>query len=360
MRKIFFGLLFVLLTQMVNAQVSLYEGSLSEALAKAKKENKLVMVIGSTTWCGPCKHLTNVVLQEPGSAEYFGPRFVVKKYYLDKDDPDNIADRFEVVAYPTIIFLDSDGNEVIRSLGSCPRLNDFITKIETALLPENTFASREARLQKDPSYALEYASFLINDCRMFKRASALLESMFSNSLDASMFSEKALSLYQSVTPAVDAPFLNVLLNNYDRIIKVYDVKKFKLWLKEKGDRLILGVYLDNPTKKRKNMEVLSALKEKTLLQGDFYSLFANNFDVMIGSDFLKKFNLIKKQAYSAKSSIYRMRLVNVMLKTTSYEDQKQYREDFISFFEKLAKIEKDESFQNRYENLVEKLKNLDD
>lgn len=360
MKKIFLGLLFVFFIQILNAQVSLYEGSLAEALVKAKDENKMVMVIASTTWCGPCKHLTNVVLQEPGAAEYFGPRFVVKKYYLDKEDSDNIAEKFEVVAYPTIIFLDGSGNEIIRILGSSPRLKDFINKIETALLPENTFASREARLKKNPSYALEYATFLMNDCRMFKRSSAVIEEQFATSLNHNLFTKEAWDLYQNLIPDVNAPLIDVLLKNHDRICEVYSAKEFHQWLQDEGDRLLLSFYLNNPTKKRKNMEVFSALKEKPLMQGAFYKLFLNNFDILFSDDHMKKFELIKKQAFSTKNTIYRMRLVTMILKTTSYDFQKQRREDFISFFEKLAEIEKNENFQDRYLNMVEKLKNLDD
>ena len=41
--------------------VDFFEGSFKAALAKAKKENKLVMFDAYTTWCGPCKVLKTKV-----------------------------------------------------------------------------------------------------------------------------------------------------------------------------------------------------------------------------------------------------------------------------------------------------------
>ena len=35
--------------------IQFFNGTFKEALAKAKKENKMVMMDCYTTWCGPCK-----------------------------------------------------------------------------------------------------------------------------------------------------------------------------------------------------------------------------------------------------------------------------------------------------------------
>lgn len=49
MRKMLFLALMLFSAVGAMAQIQFEEGSLKEALAKAKAENKLVMVIGSTT-----------------------------------------------------------------------------------------------------------------------------------------------------------------------------------------------------------------------------------------------------------------------------------------------------------------------
>jgi len=35
--------------------IQFFKGTFQQALAKAKKENKMIMMDCYTTWCGPCK-----------------------------------------------------------------------------------------------------------------------------------------------------------------------------------------------------------------------------------------------------------------------------------------------------------------
>lgn len=65
MKKVFFGLVALLLSGSAMAQVKFADLTLDEAIAKAKVENKRVMVMGSATWCSPCKYIeTNLFPSE--------------------------------------------------------------------------------------------------------------------------------------------------------------------------------------------------------------------------------------------------------------------------------------------------------
>lgn len=50
MKKISFVLLFLLVSVSAMAQVKFQDLAIKEAVAKAKAENKLVMILASTTW----------------------------------------------------------------------------------------------------------------------------------------------------------------------------------------------------------------------------------------------------------------------------------------------------------------------
>ena len=50
MKKIFYVVVMLLITSSVMAQVKFEPGNLKEAIAKAKAENKIVMIMGSATW----------------------------------------------------------------------------------------------------------------------------------------------------------------------------------------------------------------------------------------------------------------------------------------------------------------------
>ena len=48
-----------------------FKGSLKDAKAKAKKENKLIFIDCYTTWCGPCKNMSKKTFVNKEVGEYY-------------------------------------------------------------------------------------------------------------------------------------------------------------------------------------------------------------------------------------------------------------------------------------------------
>ena len=78
--------------------------TLEEALIKAKTENKYVFVDCYTTWCGPCKRMTEFVFPSEKAGCYFNPKFVCIKLDMGKDDRRKFGEQYKIVAYPTFKF----------------------------------------------------------------------------------------------------------------------------------------------------------------------------------------------------------------------------------------------------------------
>lgn len=97
--------------------VDFFEGSFKAALAKAKKENKLVMFDAYTTWCGPCKVLKTKVFPNKELGEYINKRFVSIGVDMEAGEGIQLANQYPLDGYPTIFFLDSDGKVKKKVLG---------------------------------------------------------------------------------------------------------------------------------------------------------------------------------------------------------------------------------------------------
>ena len=125
MKKYFFGTLplFVLClsscSQVETAiGIDFFHGTFEEALQLAEEEEKLVFVDVYTTWCGPCKVMSQTVFPDEEVGEYFNARFV--SYKLDAEDlaidGPRISNTYDVSAFPTLLFLNPDGSELGRGV----------------------------------------------------------------------------------------------------------------------------------------------------------------------------------------------------------------------------------------------------
>ncbi len=95
-------------------------GSYAQALAKAKQQGKMLFVDCYTVWCGPCKRLANEVFPRPEVGKVFNDRFVSIKIDMERGEGVELAKKFGVKAFPTMLVIDADGNEVKRMLGLLP------------------------------------------------------------------------------------------------------------------------------------------------------------------------------------------------------------------------------------------------
>jgi len=68
-----------------------------EIIAKAKEENKVVLVDYTAAWCGPCKMITPVLDKFAGEADSSKIEF----YKVDVDEASEISHKAGVTAMPT-------------------------------------------------------------------------------------------------------------------------------------------------------------------------------------------------------------------------------------------------------------------
>jgi thioredoxin-like negative regulator of GroEL len=99
-----------------GGDVNWSEESWEEILARAKAENKFVLIDFYTTWCSPCKKMDKVTFTDEKVVEFMNANVAVK-YDCDVGFGDELADDFRVVFYPTTVVVGPDGEEIDRFLG---------------------------------------------------------------------------------------------------------------------------------------------------------------------------------------------------------------------------------------------------
>lgn len=106
--------------------------SLEEAKKEAAKTGKLIFIDAYTEWCGPCKIMAKTSFKDENVAKLYNDNFINLKIEMEKDpDGREVAMKYSVKAYPTLLIIDSNGNLVKSTLGlqSAERLIDFANSV---------------------------------------------------------------------------------------------------------------------------------------------------------------------------------------------------------------------------------------
>ena len=98
--------------------IRFFHGTWEEALQKAKQENKMIFVDCYTVWCGPCAYMAKNVFTLKEVGDFFNEHFVNVQVDMEKGEGRDLAKRFNVTAYPTLLILDNEGNLRHRITGT--------------------------------------------------------------------------------------------------------------------------------------------------------------------------------------------------------------------------------------------------
>ena len=113
------ALLLMLSTEALAQGISFLDNRpMEEVLSQAKKEGKMVFVDCYATWCVPCKMLSTKVFPQKEAGDFFNPRFVSLKLDMEKGEGPEMGKKWDVGAYPTLIFMNSDGEVQFQLVGA--------------------------------------------------------------------------------------------------------------------------------------------------------------------------------------------------------------------------------------------------
>ena len=124
-----------------------FKGTFAQALAKAKKENKKLMVDCYTLWCGPCRFMAKNVFPDEKLGKFMNEHFVCMQLDMEHGEGPERNKTFQVEAYPTFIFFDADGKEMSRFEGMAMQ-DDFQKRCERILKGEAPISKEDIQKEK--------------------------------------------------------------------------------------------------------------------------------------------------------------------------------------------------------------------
>jgi len=89
---------------------------LEAAIEEAKKKDRPILVDVYADWCAACFELDQRTWPDEAVRDYVRKNYIAIRIDMDKIRPD-LAKRYQILGYPTILVLDTEGREIKRILG---------------------------------------------------------------------------------------------------------------------------------------------------------------------------------------------------------------------------------------------------
>jgi outer membrane protein OmpA-like peptidoglycan-associated protein/thiol-disulfide isomerase/thioredoxin len=118
-------------------------------LEKAKKENRMIFLDCYTAWCGPCKWMEKNVYTNDTIASFYNSNFICVKTDMEKNEGFDLAKKYNITAYPTLLYLTASGEVAHRTCGASP-VSEFLENGKDALNPEKQLAYYAKKFNEAP------------------------------------------------------------------------------------------------------------------------------------------------------------------------------------------------------------------
>lgn len=151
-RLLFILVVFLAAAKAFPEDIIFTKGTYSEVLAKAKQENKVLMIDFFTDWCKWCVEIEKKVYTNPEVAAFANNYQINWKIDAEKGEGVDLAKKYSVTGYPTIVFVDGNGDEIDRIIGYLP-VKDFLPSMKDIVNGKNTTKSLQAKLKENPNDA---------------------------------------------------------------------------------------------------------------------------------------------------------------------------------------------------------------
>ena len=126
-----------------------WESGISFQDLRNNSNGKIVLLDFETEWCGWCKKMDKNTFNDKSVISYANNQFVSMKVDAEKGEGIELAKKYNVSGYPTIVFTNADGIEIDRIVGYKEPLS-YLSELKRIRSGKNTLPTLLTEFQTNP------------------------------------------------------------------------------------------------------------------------------------------------------------------------------------------------------------------
>ena len=142
--------------------IRFFEGTWDEAVAEAKRLDRIIFVDAYAVWCGPCKKMAADVFPDDKVGEFYNKNFINLKLDAEKGEGLKFREKYPISAFPTLFYIDYTG-EVVQQVKGAQQIDGFIElgkKALTKIDRSQQYVAAYESGDRDPELVLNYVRAL--------------------------------------------------------------------------------------------------------------------------------------------------------------------------------------------------------
>lgn len=224
-------------TAATKGKINFEKLTLTQAKEKAVKENKVIYVDLSATWCGPCQQMKKTTFNDDVVADYMNKNFISICFECDIDETLSMEyrDKYRSTAFPTHLLIDSKGELIHKFVGFHPS-QTFMEELKKAVSGAKGlgyYTQKYKDGERSSEFMGEYITLLAKaneGAAASELASGYLDAL---PLDQLTTPQNFMLVYEFVRD-ISSPVAQKIIKNKDKVIKSigqsdYDTYLYMLW-----------------------------------------------------------------------------------------------------------------------------------
>ncbi|HRN56331.1 MAG TPA: thioredoxin family protein [Agriterribacter sp.] len=203
----------------VNTGIQFYKGSWKEALKTAGKADKMIFIDVSTDWCAPCKYMEQFIFTKQAVGKKYNEAFLNYKIDAEKGEGVDIARKYAVSAFPTFLFVNSDGYLIYKFVGQRDEAG-FMGLVEEAKKQEadpGNLGIMEQAFNEGNRNPLFLRSYLDRLKETQMNNSEVLDTYFNLLTDEQLRQDSTLLNLAQYISRTQTAFSTYFINHYDQL-----------------------------------------------------------------------------------------------------------------------------------------------